>query len=144
MQRRSLHESSVSSEGEEAPAKFALVPVTWHSISTIRAARQGLTSHLALCRVVISLVRKEKISRIVACDASPRSAIMPRALVQEPKKVSRARPSPSEMAQIIDFIGAATVIRTPDPLITNEVLYQLSYCGCICPKANTKVSQLTS
>jgi hypothetical protein len=21
------------------------------------------------------------------------------------------------------------VIRTPDPLITNEVLYQLSYCG---------------
>ena len=23
--------------------------------------------------------------------------------------------------------------RTPDPLITNEVLYQLSYCGCICP-----------
>jgi hypothetical protein len=29
----------------------------------------------------------------------------------------------------IDFIGAARGIRTPDPLITNEVLYQLSYCG---------------
>ena len=28
-----------------------------------------------------------------------------------------------------DFIGAARGIRTPDPLITNEVLYQLSYCG---------------
>lgn len=25
--------------------------------------------------------------------------------------------------------GAARGIRTPDPLITNEVLYQLSYCG---------------
>ena len=33
--------------------------------------------------------------------------------------------------------GAARGIRTPDPLITNEVLYQLSYCGdgwgCISP-----------
>ena len=28
-----------------------------------------------------------------------------------------------------DFVGAARGIRTPDPLITNEVLYQLSYCG---------------
>jgi hypothetical protein len=26
-------------------------------------------------------------------------------------------------------VGAARGIRTPDPLITNEVLYQLSYCG---------------
>ena len=25
--------------------------------------------------------------------------------------------------------GAARGTRTPDPLITNEVLYQLSYCG---------------
>lgn len=28
-----------------------------------------------------------------------------------------------------EFGGAARGIRTPDPLITNEVLYQLSYCG---------------
>ena len=27
--------------------------------------------------------------------------------------------------------GAARGIRTPDPLITNEVLYQLSYCGIL-------------
>jgi hypothetical protein len=27
--------------------------------------------------------------------------------------------------------GAARGIRTPDPLITNEVLYQLSYCGAV-------------
>jgi hypothetical protein len=34
--------------------------------------------------------------------------------------------------QLLDFLGlfgAARGIRTPDPLITNEVLYQLSYCG---------------
>jgi hypothetical protein len=28
-------------------------------------------------------------------------------------------------------IGAARGIRTPDPIITNDVLYQLSYCGGI-------------
>ena len=28
-----------------------------------------------------------------------------------------------------EIVGAARGIRTPDPLITNEVLYQLSYCG---------------
>jgi hypothetical protein len=27
--------------------------------------------------------------------------------------------------------GAARGIRTPDPIITNDVLYQLSYCGLI-------------
>src|SRR5215211_575747 len=27
------------------------------------------------------------------------------------------------------FCGAARGIRTPDPIITNDVLYQLSYCG---------------
>jgi hypothetical protein len=27
------------------------------------------------------------------------------------------------------FTGAARGIRTPDPVITNDVLYQLSYCG---------------
>jgi hypothetical protein len=28
--------------------------------------------------------------------------------------------------------GAARGIRTPDPVITNDVLYQLSYCGGPC------------
>jgi hypothetical protein len=27
--------------------------------------------------------------------------------------------------------GAAREIRTPDPIITNDVLYQLSYCGSV-------------
>jgi hypothetical protein len=27
------------------------------------------------------------------------------------------------------LIGAARGIRTPDPIITNDVLYRLSYCG---------------
>jgi hypothetical protein len=30
---------------------------------------------------------------------------------------------------LLDENGAARGIRTPDPLITNEVLYRLSYCG---------------
>ena len=30
--------------------------------------------------------------------------------------------------------GAARGIRTPDPVITNDVLYQLSYCGGPCGK----------
>jgi hypothetical protein len=35
---------------------------------------------------------------------------------------------------VLDFAGAARGIRTPDPIITNDVLYQLSYCGLIrCP-----------
>jgi hypothetical protein len=30
---------------------------------------------------------------------------------------------------VFDFTGAARGIRTPDPIITNDVLYRLSYCG---------------
>jgi hypothetical protein len=29
------------------------------------------------------------------------------------------------------FSGAAKRIRTPDPRITNALLYQLSYCGAL-------------
>jgi hypothetical protein len=29
-------------------------------------------------------------------------------------------------SQVLDFIGAAWVTRTPDPIITNDVLYRLS------------------
>src|SRR5260370_6120160 len=31
--------------------------------------------------------------------------------------------------RITPNIGAARGIRTPDPIITNDVLYRLSYCG---------------
>ena len=34
---------------------------------------------------------------------------------------------------MLDLAGAANRIRTCDPVITNDVLYQLSYCGI--PKA---------
>jgi hypothetical protein len=30
---------------------------------------------------------------------------------------------------MLDMFGAARGTRTPDPVITNDVLYQLSYCG---------------
>ena len=29
------------------------------------------------------------------------------------------------------LVGAASVIRTRDPIITNDVLYRLSYCGIV-------------
>src|SRR5262249_20824608 len=32
-------------------------------------------------------------------------------------------------ANSICYLGAARGIRTPDPIITNDVLYRLSYCG---------------
>jgi hypothetical protein len=38
------------------------------------------------------------------------------------------------MIDFITFIGAAKRIRTPDPRITNALLYQLSYCGVANPK----------
>ena len=34
--------------------------------------------------------------------------------------------------QIIEEAGAANRTRTCDPVITNDVLYQLSYCGGPC------------
>jgi hypothetical protein len=34
-----------------------------------------------------------------------------------------------EFGQVLDLAGAANRIRTCDPVITNDVLYQLSYCG---------------
>ncbi len=33
--------------------------------------------------------------------------------------------------------GAAEGTRTPDPIITNDVLYQLSYCGAGVPLRRT-------
>jgi hypothetical protein len=39
------------------------------------------------------------------------------------------RKIPLQIKYLITKIGAAEGIRTPDPLITNEVLYQLSYRG---------------
>jgi hypothetical protein len=35
----------------------------------------------------------------------------------------------ADLIEPIDLIGAARGTRTPDPVITNDVLYQLSYCG---------------
>ena len=37
-----------------------------------------------------------------------------------------------EIQAVPDFTGAANRIRTCDPVITNDVLYQLSYCGGPC------------
>ena len=42
---------------------------------------------------------------------------------------TRAITAPPDFSFNVDFIGAARGIRTPDPVITNDVLYRLSYCG---------------
>ncbi len=39
---------------------------------------------------------------------------------------------------MLRIFGAAREIRTPDPIITNDVLYQLSYCGSIRPKVHAR------
>jgi hypothetical protein len=50
-------------------------------------------------------------------------------LFQNARKSTKNRPF-GAAANVWEFgNGAARGIRTPDPLITNEVLYQLSYCG---------------
>ena len=41
--------------------------------------------------------------------------------------------APWLMAAGIGRVGAAEGTRTPDPIITNDVLYQLSYCGARSP-----------
>ena len=52
------------------------------------------------------------------------------AMVAMRSLVATSRRSVNQIiSYLFDFAGAARGIRTPDPLITNEVLYQLSYCG---------------
>lgn len=53
-----------------------------------------------------------------------------------------ARLSPMSWVQTVTYVsgpdngkgGAAEGTRTPDPIITNDVLYQLSYCGIDLPR----------
>jgi hypothetical protein len=43
----------------------------------------------------------------------------------------RRKPQPRETSPYFLKIGAAKRIRTPDPRITNALLYRLSYCGAL-------------
>src|SRR6478735_1388222 len=45
------------------------------------------------------------------------------------RSTPRSQKAALKAVEFCDKNGAARGIRTPDPLITNEVLYQLSYCG---------------
>jgi hypothetical protein len=49
--------------------------------------------------------------------------------VNSPHAIGRARRLILRLTKYLS--GAAREIRTPDPIITNDVLYQLSYCGPI-------------
>src|ERR671912_2707606 len=60
-----------------------------------------------------------------AARLSSRSPVSPRShTCNMPRRQPASNPLNSKEGD-----GAARGIRTPDPLITNEVLYQLSYCG---------------
>ena len=45
------------------------------------------------------------------------------------ERQSQAFPVAGIQVKCLILSGAAREIRTPDPIITNDVLYQLSYCG---------------
>ena len=49
--------------------------------------------------------------------------------VHSAKAPSRLGVRAGELAHVFDFYGAARGTRTPDLLITNQLLYQLSYGG---------------
>jgi hypothetical protein len=76
-----------------------------------------------------------------AAAADVRVAVEPR----------NACPAPSQSTKIFQYVrwknGAARGIRTPDPVITNDVLYRLSYCGflnkisALCSLAATRFEQ---
>ena len=46
-----------------------------------------------------------------------------------PLMQAQCKPKKSATARVADFIGAGAMNRTPDLLITNELLYRLSYTG---------------
>jgi hypothetical protein len=46
------------------------------------------------------------------------------------------------VAESLEKAGAARGIRTPDPIITNDVLYRLSYCGIGARSAGIKARWL--
>ena len=52
-------------------------------------------------------------------------------------EISMAEQACSKPLHSLIKTGAARGIRTPDPIITNDVLYQLSYCGARCYGPNS-------
>lgn len=60
------------------------------------------------------------------------TALSPAGSALGPQKEARLKRQfwlSSFLCRFSGLIGAAREIRTPDPIITNDVLYQLSYCG---------------
>lgn len=59
-----------------------------------------------------------------------RRAASGHAAVPDRQPIPLGEPRQSEISRNPGVLsGAARGIRTPDPVITNDVLYQLSYCG---------------
>jgi hypothetical protein len=62
----------------------------------------------------------------------------------EAGRASHADPLKALLDDMRKPIGAAREIRTPDPIITNDVLYQLSYCGPVERRAGGGASRTAS
>ena len=62
--------------------------------------------------------------------------------VCEPAESRMDTTGSDERRRVLRRDGAARGIRTPDPIITNDVLYQLSYCGEISGLSNGRHSAL--
>src|SRR5262245_40673928 len=66
----------------------------------------------------------------IGCGGNPVLALVGIAGHDRSPQLPQALPRPTFSFTISGLSGgAARGIRTPDPVITNDVLYQLSYCG---------------
>ena len=54
-----------------------------------------------------------------------------RVRMSSPKKIGRPKGRPKCLIYL-EYFGAGEMNRTPDLLITNELLYRLSYTGLVC------------
>src|ERR1700730_17778266 len=98
MQRRSLHESSVSSEGEEAPAAFPPVPVPWHKISgsagqSAAAGRKVGGSAMPVARSASGARAERARKRLPSCSISVSVREWTSAMIsgQEPERPRKLR-----------------------------------------------------
>ena len=92
---------------------------------------------LGLLRAVFAIVDHRPPFRQFRLNGAGSSVVAPlgRMIPQSQPRRGELRP---RMRNIIGsyrtdrkLVGAASVIRTRDPIITNDVLYRLSYCGIV-------------
>ena len=92
-------------------------------VPNARNAVRGLLPHTSVATVSASLLAQR------ICGALKRTHREPGTLIVSAKRLPHTM-LPKESASSFGRIcGAGEGTRTPDPIITNDVLYQLSYTG---------------